>query len=422
MKKRGLFKTIFGEKEKIKDTVNSTEFNMYSLLNSFNSIYQMNTGNAWDMNIVRSAVDAYCRNFAKLKAKHTRIGKTGTSRLEKILNYKPNSMMEAYSFYYKIAANLKLTNNAFIYPECSDSGDIIAFWPLMSNQIVLLEYKKQLYLKFIFKTGKIKVVPYEEIIHLRGHFFDNDIFGSSNRALRPALDTANAIDQGVSNGAKMINSVRGILSAKISSKEDDLAKQRDKFVENNFKISSNGSGVIVTDSKMDYKPIDEKTSPISKDQLEYTKNAIYDYFGVNESIVQNKFDENEWNAFYEGAIEPIAIQMSQCFTNKIFTDNERNFGNEITFEANRLQYASNATKVSVVQALSPVAVLMIDDVREMFNMAPLPNGEGQKVLQSLNYINSKIADNYQSGNKTNNDEGGVSNEEYTRNSSHRRNY
>ena len=392
MKKRGLFKTIFGEKEKIKDTVNSTEFNMYSLLNSFNSIYQMNTGNAWDMNIVRSAVDAYCRNFAKLKAKHTRIGKTGTSRLEKILNYKPNSMMEAYSFYYKIAANLKLTNNAFIYSECSESGDIIAFWPLMSNQIVLLEYKKQLYLKFIFKTGKIKVVPYEEIIHLRGHFFDNDIFGSSNRALRPALDTANAIDQGVSNGAKMINSVRGILSAKISSKEDDLAKQRDKFVENNFKISSNGSGIIVTDSKMDYKPIDEKTSPISKDQLEYTKNAIYDYFGVNESIVQNKFDENEWNAFYEG-------------------DNERNFGNEITFEANRLQYASNATKVSVVQALSPVAVLMIDDVREMFNMAPLPNGEGQKVLQSLNYINSKIADNYQSGNKTNNDEGGVSNEE-----------
>lgn len=415
MKKRGLFKTIFGEKEKIKDTVNSTEFNMYSLLNSFNSIYQMNTGNAWDMNIVRSAVDAYCRNFAKLKAKHTRIGKTGTSRLEKILNYKPNSMMEAYSFYYKIAANLKLTNNAFIYPECSDSGDIIAFWPLMSNQIVLLEYKKQLYLKFIFKTGKIKVVPYEEIIHLRGHFFDNDIFGSSNRALRPALDTANAIDQGVSNGAKMINSVRGILSAKISSKEDDLAKQRDKFVENNFKISSNGSGIIVTDSKMDYKPIDEKTSPISKDQLEYTKNAIYDYFGVNESIVQNKFDENEWNAFYEGAIEPIAIQMSQCFTNKIFTDNERNFGNEITFEANRLQYASNATKVSVVQALSPVAVLMIDDVREMFNMAPLPNGEGQKVLQSLNYINSKIADNYQSGNKIDEndkgDKGGGSNDE-----------
>ena len=269
----------------------------------------------------------------------------------------------------------------------------------MSNQIELLEKNGQLYLKFVFKTGKIKVVAYDNIIHMRGQFFDNDIFGSKNHALRPALDTAIAINQGVSNSAKLINSIRGILSAKVASKDDDLAKVRDKFVENNFKMSSNGSGVIVTDTKMDYTPINEKSTPISSEQLSYTKNAIYDYFGVNENIVQNKFTEEQWNAFYEGAIEPVAIQMSQCFTNALFTNNERNFGNEITFEANRLQYASNATKVNVVKELSPIAVLMIDDVREMFNLAPLPNGEGQKVLQSLNYINSNIADSYQSKDK-----------------------
>ena len=151
---------------------------------------------------------------------------------------------------------------------------------------------------------------------------------------------------------------------------------------------------------MDYTPINEKASPLSKDQLEYTKNAIYDYFGVNEAIVQNKFKEDEWTAFYEGAIEPIAIQMSQCFTNCLFTDTERSYGNEVMFEANRLQYASNTTKVSVVKELAPIAVLMIDDVREIFNLAPLPNGEGQKVLQSLNYINANIADSYQSNGDT----------------------
>ena len=43
---------------------------------------------------------------------------------------------------------------------------------------------------------------------------------------------------------------------------------------------------------------------------------------------------------------------------------------------------------------------MIDDVREIFNLAPLPNGEGQKVLQSLNYINANIADSYQSNGDT----------------------
>lgn len=399
MKHRSLFKTIFGDKEKPTQN-DATGFNMYSLLNSFNSTFYTNTGNAWDMDVVRSSVDAYCRNFAKLKAKHVRDGKTGKSKIERLLNYRPNSQMEAYSFYYKIAANLKLTNNAFIYPEFSTSGEIVAFWPLMSNRLELLEKNGQLFIRFTFYTGKQKVVPYDSIIHLRGHFYDHDIFGSKNTALRPALDTANVINQGVSNSAKLINSIRGILSAKISQKDEDLSKARDKFVENNFRISANGSGVIVTDTKMDYTPINEKSVPINADQLSYTKNAIYDYFGVNESIVQNKFDENQWTAFYEGGIEPVAIQMSQCFTNALFTDNERNFGNEIMFEANRLQYASTSTKVTVVKELSPMGVLMKDDIREIFNMSPLPNGEGKKILQSLNWINAEKADEYQSNKNT----------------------
>ena len=231
MKQRGLFKTIFGGNEKTV-SADATSFNIYSLLNSFNSTFYNTTGNAWDMDVVCSAVDAYCRNFAKLSAKHTRVGNS-KSKLERLLNYKPNDLMEAYSFYYKIAANLKLTNNAFIYLEYAPTGELLGFWPLMSNQIGLLEKNGQLYVKFVFRTGKIKVVPYESLIHMRGQFFDHDIFGSKNTALNPALETAAAINNGVSNFAKMINSIRGILSAKVSSKDEDLAKARDKFVENN---------------------------------------------------------------------------------------------------------------------------------------------------------------------------------------------
>lgn len=396
MKHRGLFKTIFGAKDKPMEDV--TNLNMYSLLNSFNSTFYNNTGNIWDMDVVRSAVDAYCRNFTKLKARHVRPGISGKSPYERLLNYRPNPLMEAYSFYYKVAANLKLTNNAFIYPEFSTDGRLIALWPLLSTQIDLLEKNGKLYLKFLFRTGKTKVVPYESIIHMRGQYFEHDIFGSKNTALKPALETAEAINQGVSNSAKLINSIRGILSAQVSTKDEDLSKIRDKFVKNNFSVSSNGSGVVVTDTKLSYTPINEKSTPISSDQLTYTKNAIYDYFGVNEAIVQNKFKEDEWSAFYEGGIEPVAIQMSQCFTNILFTENERNYGNEIVFEANRLQYASTATKVTVVKELSPMGVLMKDDIREIFNMSPLPNGEGQKILQSLNWINADKADEYQSKN------------------------
>lgn len=409
--KRGLFNKIFGGKtEENNQAGNSaTTFSMYSLLNTFNTIYSQNTGKSWDMDVVRSAVDAYARNFAKLKAKHVTSNNATNKKLEYILQYQPNDYMEAYSFYYKIAANLKLTNNSFIYPEWDIfTGQLLSLWPLQSNQIKLLEKNKELYIKFIFKSGKTKVVPYESLIHIRGHFYDNDILGSSNSALHPALEQANTINQGLSNAAKLINSIRGILSAKIQSKEEDLKAKRDEFVKNNFTISENGSGIIITDSRMDYTPINENSATISKEQLEYTKNAIYDYFGVNENIVQNKFSENEWNAFYEGAVEPVAIQISQIFTNKLFTKKELGHGNSIIFEANRLQYLSIATKTSFVKEIAPMGCLTKDEIREIFQMAPLPNEEGKKVIQSLNWIHADKADQYQVGEKggDNNDQNG----------------
>lgn len=399
--RRSLFNKIFGNKQESNVQENSTSDNnlmMYSLLNTFNTTFSQNTGNHWDINVVRSSVDAYARNFAKLKGRHITGNQVTNKELENILQYHPNDLMEAYSFYYKIAANLKLTNNVFIYPIYNVfTGKLMELWPLQSNQIQLLSKDGELYVKFIFKTGKIKVVPYEMLIHIRGHFYDNDILGSQNTALNSAIEQVNTINQGLSNSAKLINSIRGILSAKVSTKDDDLTKQRDKFVKNNLQISNNGSGVIVTDSKLAYTPINEKSNPISSDQLSYAKNEIYDYFGVNENIIQNKFTEEQWAAFYEGAIEPVAIQMSQIFTNKLFTANERAHGNSILFESNRLQYLSTATKINFVKEISPMGCLMKDEIREIFQMGPMPNGEGQKFIQSLNWINASKADEYQTG-------------------------
>ena len=125
------------------------------------------------------------------------------------------------------------------------------------------------------------------------------------------------------------------------------------------------------------------------------KNEILDYFNLNENIIQSKYSEDEWNAFYESVLEPLGIQIGMEFTNKIFTYGERYHGNKIIFEANRLQYASNKTKIEVARYLNNY--LYIDEIREILNLAPLPNGEGQKLMQDLNHINSNIADTYQGG-------------------------
>ena len=246
-------------------------------------------------------------------------------------------------------------------------------------------------------TGKTKILPYENLIHLRGHYYDHDILGSSSAALDPAIALSSAVNQGVEDSSKLINRIRGILHAKTASKDSDLTLARDNFVKNNLTIANNGSGVIVTDAKMEYTPIESESPTINKDHLNYTKEEIYDYFGVNEKIVKSNFSDEEWNAFYEGSIEPVAIQMSQCFTNILFTKHEREFGNEIIFESNRLQYMSIPTKTSFVKEIAPLGVLMKNDIREIFNMSPLPDKEGKKIIQSLNWINAANADKYQTG-------------------------
>lgn len=397
--KRSLFEKIFG-----KEKVNNQNFQYFNLLNSTSSSFIPFSGNAWEMDLVRSSIDAIARNIGKLKAVHNGTKAGRLSNLESLLQYKPNPFMEAYSFYYKIATNYYIKNNSFIYPDIDNqTGKIKAFYPISPDNMDLIEKEGIVFCRFRFRAGEIKICPYEEIIHLRRHFHDNDIYGSNNKPIIATLDTIDTLNQSMSNAAKLIAAIRGVLEITTANKDEDLKKKRDNFVKNNLNIDNNGSGIVVTDTKQKYTPINEKTEPIPTSQLDYVKNSIYDYYGVNEKIIQNTYNEDEWNAFYEGTLEPLAIQMSQAFTNCIFTEKERGFGNEIVFEANRLQYASNATKINVIKELTPIAMLNRDEGREIFNMGKVPNGN--KYLMSLNYVDIDKADKYQNVDDNQNKEG-----------------
>lgn len=110
-------------------------------------------------------------------------------------------------------------------------------------------------------------------------------------------------------------------------------------------------------------------------QMQHIQENVCTHFGTNMDILQNKFDENTWNAYYEGKIEPFAIQLSLVMTNMSFTERERACGNAIFFSANRLQYASNATKLSVSTQLFDRALLNRNGVMDIWNMAHVEDGE-----------------------------------------------
>ena len=104
---------------------------------------------------------------------------------------------------------------------------------------------------------------------------------------------------------------------------------------------------------------------------------MFNYFGVNEDVLQNKAKGDQLEAFFDGAIEPFAIQFSEAMSKALFSERERAQGSHLIANANRLQYMSVTQKVQMAKELGDRGAILIDEIRELFNFEPLPDGAGQ---------------------------------------------
>ncbi len=391
---RGLFQSIFGKRP----TGAGTNAPAYRLLSSWDSSFTPFSGRAWDIATVRAAVDAWARNAAKIQPRHIRRAdgrrEDMSDSMNRILQSQPNPYMTAYAFYYRVAAQFVVYNNAFILPVF-DGGRLTALYPINASRVDLMEYMGGMYARLTFATGSVYSCPYEQLVHLRRHYLDNDIFGDDNRPLTPTLDTADSFNQSMSKFAKLVAVVRGILKAPTVTKTEDLNAKRDDFIRDNFKMENNGAGVIVIDSKYDYVPIAQKETPLPTGQLEFVRREIYDYFGVNEEVVQNKADAEKMDAFYRGQLAPFYMQLAQGLTNALFTGREQSFGNEILCELDRIQFETLDKRVSAAQYLTNIGALSLDQVLDIFGFPPIGGEEGKRRVQTLNMVNAAIIDKYQ---------------------------
>lgn len=390
---RSMFKKIF-KTDKINVFGNRLEF-----LNGYQPVFTTFNGNIYNNTTVRSCIDAIARNGAKLSPKHIRKGNNQLQNLNdninRIISEQPNELMNAYDFYYKIISQLYLYNNVFIYVMQNEKNELIALYPIKANQYTLIEYQDEIYVKFQFGTGKSKTVAYKDLIHLKRMFCDDDVMGGNTDPIFKTLSFQHILKEGIINAIKTTQGIKGVIkSGKSMLKPEDVKKMRDQFVKD-FVSDDNNSGIAGLDATMDFKEVNINPQTATDQQTSNVDKEIKDYYGVNDAIIQSKYSEDDWNAFYESVLEPLGIMMGLEFTNKIFSLTERYHGNKIIFEANRLQYASNKTKIEVARYMNNY--LTINEIREIFNLGPLPNGEGDKVMQDLNHISDKIADSYQGG-------------------------
>ena len=226
----------------------------------------------------------------------------------------------------------------------------------------------------------------------RRNFNANELLGDDNGALFPALELAHTQNEGIINGIKAGANIRGILKYNQIMSPAKLKEEKEAFITDYLQISNDG-GVVALDQKADYVPIESKPLVLTAEQTEAIQRKIYNYLGVTEKIVNSSYTEDEFAAFYESTIEPFAVALSMEFTAKIFTDREQAFGNSILFEAGRLQFSSNKTKVELIKELMPLGLLTVNQALEILNMPSIEGGN--KRLQTLNVVDADRVTEYQ---------------------------
>ena len=351
-------------------------------------------GDAYSDDIYREAVDAIARNVGKLKGSHVikyrdheRVD--GDCSLNRILQIRPNAYMSAYDLLYKMTTRLFLTNNSFAYLDRDLRGNVVGIYPVTATHVDMLsDSDGTLYCGFTLKSGKKVVLPYADLIHLRRFFNDDDLLGSDNSAISAGLELSQAQNEGTTSAIKAGASIRGILSFTQIMSPTKLKEERDAFMSDYLSISNDG-GIVATDQKMTYTPIESKPILLNADQISQIKTKIYDYLGISEKIVNSSYTEDEFSAVYESTIEPIAVALSQEFTAKVFTDREQAYGNMIIFESGRLQFTSNKTKIELIAQLVPMGLLTVNQSLDILNLPSVPDGDRR--LQALNMIDADHA-------------------------------
>ena len=396
----GLFE-IFKRKKKVVVPIDYDTRLFQTTLNLFSDFGD--NINASD--VVKICIDRIATHSAKLKPRYVKTQDDNTvqekrGNLAFLLKYQPNPMMTPYDFIYRVVTLLYLNNNAFIYPKYDEEYNLIELWPIKPNSVEALKDEGgAIYLRFYFTDKKSFMLPYESVIHLRRFYGTNDIFGGSgavsdHSALLKTIRINDSVLQGLDNAIKTSFQIKGLLKINGMLNEKDKAAQKAEF-EKALKdsVESGGSSIVPVDLKADYVPLTVDPKLVDSNTLTFLQKKIITYFGVSDAIFDNKYNENEYNAFYEGVIEGIAIALSEAFSKALLTRSQLEHGEQIIFYSERLQYASWNTKVQAIEKLMGLGILSLNESRALLGFEPIEGGNRR--LQSLNYVDADKANDYQ---------------------------
>ncbi len=364
---------MFGKKQ-------SPTMTRFEMINDNGGGFFAWNGDIYQSDIIRACIRPKAKAVGKLIAKHIRDNanefKVNPDPYMRFILEEPNPLMTGQMFQEKMTVQLELNHNAFAYIKRDEFGYATEIYPIPCTTVEVVEGTRgDIFLKFYFKNGKHMTVPYMDIIHLRKDFNENDFFGEHpGKVLSSLMDIVTTTDQGIVKAIKNSAVVKWILKFKSVLKQEDIDAQVQNFKKNYLSIDNENGGAASSDPRYDLEQVKPEAFVPDSKQMQETTQRIYNFFNTNEKIIQSKYTEDEWNAYYESEIEPLAMQFAGEFTRKLFSRRERGFGNKIIFEAASLQYASMSTKMNLVQMVDRGSMTP-NEWRSILSLGPIEGGD-----------------------------------------------
>lgn len=363
----GLFEKIF------RRPMDKAIDGFFKTLTAYCPVFTTWNGALYESELVRSAIDARARHISKLRVE---INGGAQPKLKAKLLRQPNEFQTWSQFLYRTSTILDMNNTACIVPILDDFDRIDGYFTVLPTRCEIVDYHGEPYLKYYFISGETAAIELERCCILTKFQYKDDFIGSPNTALNSTMELIDINNQAIETAIKDSATYRFMASVGNFSKVDDLAKERERFRRRNFE--GEGGGILLfPNTYSNIQQIKASAYTVDPSQLDQIRTNVYNYFGVNEDVLQNKAYGDEWQAFYEGAIEPFSVQFSETMTKATYTQTERAHGAAIMLTANRLQYMSTQEKLNVSSQMADRGVMNRDEIREIWNLPPLPDGQGQ---------------------------------------------
>lgn len=359
----------------------------WKLISSYHPVFTSYNGNMYEQSSVRSAINTNATHRSKLDIK---IIGPKYKDLGKIIGTRMNPMQTTSQCLYKISTIFDAENSCIITPlyDSPVADHVCGWYPIHPQAAEVIEHDGIIYIRYNY-YGRSEAIELERCFVMNKMCYKNEIFGDSNAALYPTLELIDIHNKSIASAVRSSATIRFLARLRSQQPPNLMKAESKRFAED--KLGEDSGGVLIFDEKYeDVKPVNSTPIVVDDKQITLINQNIQNYFGVSQEIMQNSFNSDQWNAYYEGSVEPFAIQLSQGLSSMLFTPQEIANGCMVCVTANRLQYASNREKMEIVSALFDRGLLTVDQGMEIFQLPPIGGEEGSRRHIRKDYIDTSL--------------------------------